>query len=129
MIPTRPMFAIGLPDSYWGRVMAWARQSPTSSHWLAHPAHAFLYGTSLRVAGERDVCVEASKDRAIGMYDRGMAMRTRERVAAVGDFQNLTPERARALAQQYDLHYLVTEQALSLPVAFSSGALRVYALR
>ena len=63
------------------------------------------------------------------MYDRGMAMRTRERVAAVGDFQTLTPERARALAQQYDLNYLVTEQELGLPIAFSSGDLRVYALR
>ena len=102
----------------------------TSHERLARrPEHAVRYGTSLRVAGERDVCVEAIKDRAIGMYDRGMAMRTRERVAAVGDFHTLTPERARALAQQYDLHYLVTEQALALPVAFSSGDLRVYALR
>ena len=56
-------------------------------------------------------------------------MRTRERVAAVGDFHTLTPERARALAQQYDLHYLVTEQALPLPVAFSSGDLQIYVLR
>ena len=109
--------------------MAWARASPVTSGWLADPEHAVRYGTSLRVAGERDVCVEAIKDRAIGMYDRGMAMRTRERVAAVGDFHTLTPERARALAQQYDLHYLVTEQALPLPVAFSSGDLRVYVLR
>jgi hypothetical protein len=127
--PGRRVAQIDLQDNDWGRVMAWARASPVTSGWLADPEHAVRYGTSLRVAGERDVCVEAIKDRAIGMYDRGMAMRTRERVTAVGDFQTLTPERARALAQQYDLTYLVTEQALALPVAFSSGDLRVYALR
>ena len=66
--------------------MAWARQSPPASHWLPHPSHAFLYGTSLRVAGERDVFVEVSKDQAIGMYDRPTAMRTRDRLAAIGDF-------------------------------------------
>jgi len=127
--PGRRIAQIGLQDNDWGRVMAWARASPITSGWLADPEHAVRYGTSLRVAGERDVCVEAIKDRAIGMYDRGMAMRTRDRVAAVGDFHMLTPERARALAQQYDLHYLVSEQELSLPIAFRSGDLRVYALR
>jgi hypothetical protein len=127
--PTRPMFAIGLPDSDWTRVMGWARQSERSSHWLADPQHALLYGTSLRVAGERDVLVEGAKDQAIGMYDRSVAMRTRDRAAAVGDFHSLTPERARVLALTYDLDFLVSEARLNLPVAFASGALTVYRLR
>jgi hypothetical protein len=127
--PDRPMFATGLPDSDWGRAMAWARRSSPSSHWLADPTHAVLYGTSVRVAGERDVFVEALKDQAIGMYDRPVAMRTRDRVAALGDFHTLTPERALALAATYDIDFLVTDERLDLPVAFASGALTVYRLR
>ena len=124
------MFAIGLPDSDWGRVMRWAREStPPSSHWLADPLHAFRYGTSLRIAGQRDVLVEGSKDRAIGMYDRAVALRARDRIAAVGDFDTLTPARVRELAAAYDLDYLLSEATLDLPVAFSSGELRVYELR
>ena len=127
--PSRPMFALDLPDTDWTRAMAWARQSPSSSHWLADPQHAWLYGTSLRVAGQRDVFVEASKDQAIGMYHRAVAMRTRDRIAEVGDFPAMTAERARALSLRYDLDFLVTEATLPLPVAFASGTLNVYRLR
>jgi hypothetical protein len=127
--PDRPMFALGVRDSDWGRVMAWARQSPIDSQWLADPLHALLYGTSVRVAGERDVFVEAAKDQAIGMYDRGVAMRTRDRVAAIGDFHALTASRARDLASTYGIDFLVSDERLDLPVAFQSGKLRVYRLR
>jgi hypothetical protein len=109
--------------------MAWARTTSVSSQWLADPYHAALYGTSLRVAGQRDVFLEEIKDTAIGMYDRPVAMRTSERIAALGDFAALTPARARDLAQRYGLDYLVTEQPMDLPLAFSSGAIRVYRLR
>ena len=128
--PERPMFALGINDNDWGRAMAWARTSTNAaSAWLADPFHAAIYGTSVRVAGHRDVFVEEIKDSAIGMYDRPVAMRTRERVAALGDFSTLTPDRARALATQYEIDYLVTEQALDLPAAFRSGRLTVYRLR
>ena len=128
--PTRPMFATGLSDSDWGRVMRWARESsPVSSHWLADPEHALRYGTSLRVSGERDVFVEGSKDDAIGMYSRPVAMRTRDRIDEVGNFNALSPERAHALASAHDLDYLVTEQHLELPVAFTSGPINVYRLK
>jgi hypothetical protein len=127
--PGRPVVAIGIPDTDWGRVMAWARRTPSSSHWLADPMHAVRYGTSVRVAGERDVLVEGVKDQAIGMYDRGVAMRTRDRLAAVGDFQTLTSSRARELAVAFGLDYLVTDRALDLPLVYSSGPLRVYQLR
>ncbi len=128
--PERPMFALGIRDDDWGRVMSWARTSTDrGSAWLADPFHAAVYGTSVRVAGHRDVFVEQIKDSAIGMYDRPVAMRTRDRIAALGNFSTLTAEHARALARQYALDYLVTEQALDLPVAFRSGRLTAYRLR
>jgi hypothetical protein len=127
--PDRPIAEISVPDNDWGRVMAWARSTPRDSGWLAHPGHAVQYGTSLRVAGQRDVFVEGIKDAAIGMYDRDVAMRTRDRLAELEDFDTLTPERARSLAERYRLNFLVTTQQLDLPVAYSSGPLFVYRLR
>jgi hypothetical protein len=127
--PERPIAEIGIADNDWGRVMAWARTTPRDSGWIADPAHAFQYGTSLRVAGERDVLVEGVKDVAIGMYERDVAIRTRDRLAEVQEFDKMTPERARALAARYGLDFLVTPQALDLPLAYSSGSLRVYRLR
>ena len=125
----RPAVQWSIPDDDWGRVMAWARTTDKASGWLAHPLHAVFYGTSVRVAGERDVFVEAVKDAALGLYDRRIALRTHERLRALPDFEGLTPARARALAAGYDLDYLVTEGTLNLPLAFESGALRVYRLR
>jgi uncharacterized membrane protein len=127
--PDRRVAQIDVGDDDWGRAMAWARSTRTGSGWLADPGHAARYGTSVRVAARRDVFVEAIKDGAVGMYDRAVAARTRERVEALGEFTTLTPERARELAQHYDLDYLVSEQRLDLPVEFSSGPLRVYRLR
>lgn len=127
--PERRVVQVDVGESDWGRAMAWARTSPRGSGWLAAPDHAARYGTSVRVAAERDVFVEAIKDGAVGMYDRAVAMRTRDRVAAIGDFTALTAARARELAQEYDLDYLVTEGALELPLEFESGAVRIYGLR
>jgi hypothetical protein len=81
------------------------------------------------VAGERDVFVEGIKDAAIGMYERDVAIRTRDRLDELSDFDTMTPERAKTLGTRYQLDFLVTAQALELPVAFSSGPLRVYRLR
>lgn len=125
----RPPVQMTIPDDDWGRVMAWARTTEKTSGWLADPMHAVLYGTSVRVAGERDVFVEAVKDAALGMYDRGVAVRTDERLRAVPDFTGLTTGEARGIGATYDLDYLVTEAALDLPLAFESGPLRVYRLR
>ena len=83
----------------------------------------------MRVAGERDVLVEAVKDAAIGMYERDVAIRTRDHLTELADFDAMTPERARALAARHGLDYLVTERTLDLPVAFSSGTVRIYRLR
>lgn len=127
--PERPVAQVTVPDTDWGQTMAWARRTAADSGWLADPMHAVKYGTSLRVAGERDVFVEAVKDTAIGMYDRGVAIRTRDRLADLADFDTLTPARARALGARYGLDYLVAQRSLDLPLAFQSGALRVYRLR
>jgi hypothetical protein len=127
--PERAAAQVDIRPDDWGRAMTWARTTDPRSGWLADPMHAIRYGTSVRVAAQRDVLVEAVKDTAIGMYDRDVAMRTRDRIAAVGDFNALSAGRARALGATYHLDYLVTERALDLPLAFESGRLRVYRLR
>ena len=109
--------------------MAWARTTNVRSQWLADPIHAARYGMSLRVAAQRDVFVEALKDAAIGMYERSIAIRTRDRLAAIGDFATLTPGHARMLAAMYGLDYLVADRPFDLPLAFQSGDLRIYRLR
>ena len=91
--------------------------------------HAARYGTSLRMAAARDVFVEGTKDAAIGMYDRAIALRTRDRLRELGDFSSPTVEQIRALAGRYDLTYLVSEHPHSLPLAFEAGVIRVYRLR
>ena len=127
--PQRPLAQIDIPDNDWGRATAWARSTDVRSHWLADPIHAARYGMSLRVAAERDVFVEGIKDAAIGMYDRRIARRTRDRLAAIGNFDALTAERARTLAATYDIDYLLAERPFDLPLAFQSGELRIYRLR
>ncbi len=127
--PERPIAQIRIPGNDWGRTMAWARTTPRDSHWLAHPLHAVQYGSSLRVAGERDVFVEGIKDAAIGMYERDVAIRTRDRLLELERYEEMTPDRARALAARYGLDFMVSEQALALPIVYSSGSLRVYRLR
>lgn len=124
----RPPVQLAIPDDDWGRVMAWARGTPKDSGWLADPLHAVRYGTSVRVAGERDVLVEAVKDAAIGMYDRRIAVRTDDRVRAAANFEALTADEARRIGARYDLDFMVTAQPLDLPLVFSSGALKVYRL-
>lgn len=127
--PERRIVQADVTNDDWGRVMAWARQTDKRSGWLADPEHAVRYGTSVRVAARRDVFVEAIKDGAVGMYERGVALRTRDRVRALGDFPALTPARARALAAEFDLDYLITETPMALPEAFRSNRIGVYRLR
>jgi hypothetical protein len=125
----RPFFRMDLAADDWTRVMAWARTTDVGSAWLADPLHAAVHGTSVRVAGERDVFVEAIKDAALGIYDRDIARRTDQRFRAIKDFHLLTKEQVTSLAREYDLEYFVTPYPFDLPVAFESGPLRVYRLR
>ena len=96
---------------------------------LADPGHAWKHGTSVRVSAGRDVFLEEVKDSALAIYSRDVARRVVERTQAVGDFTQLTPERARDLAAQYDLDYLVTTADLPLPIAYQNREFRVYELQ
>jgi hypothetical protein len=125
--PTRPLFETAVPGD-WGRLAAWAQATPKDSGWLADPMHAARYGTSLRMAAARDVFVEGTKDAAIGMYDRTIAFRTRDRLREVGDFPALSVEQIQTLGRHYGLSYFVTEQQYPLPLAFEAGVIRVYRL-
>lgn len=125
----RPFAQVRVADDDWGRVMEWARTTDINSGWLADPLHAAVHGSSVRVAGERDVFVEAIKDAALGIYDFDVARRTDERFRAIKDFHLLTKDEVTALARQHDLDYFVTPYPFDLPVAFESGSLRVYRLR
>jgi hypothetical protein len=110
----------------WQDAMQWAQTTDRRSHWMAHPNHAFIYGSSVRVAGLRDVFVEGTKDPALAMYDRGVAMRVAERLPLVSDFESLTADAVLELARRYDLDFLVTEATLPFPVAFAHAPLKVY---
>jgi hypothetical protein len=56
-------------------------------------------------------------------------MRVLTRTRAIDDFTRLTPDRARSLAGEYGLDYLVTEAALELPLAYQNAKFRIYRLR
>ena len=127
--PERSIAAIAPPPDPWQDAMRWAQSTDVRSHWLADPDHAFLYGTSLRVSGRRDLFLDASKDPAVAIYDRAVAMRVAERSHALADFRTLTLERVRELTRRYDLDYLITEAVLPLPLAYQNARFKVYSLR
>ena len=129
LFPDRPLAQIDLPDDDWGRAMAWARGTDRASGWLAEPLHAARYGISVRMAAGRDVFVEALKDAALGMYDRRVALRTRDRLAVFDENETLTTARVRALAAEHQLDFYVTEHIHDFPVVFESGPLHIYRLR
>jgi hypothetical protein len=127
--PERSLFAVHLPASDWDDAMQWIRKQPIDAHVLADPGHAWKYGTSVRVAAERDVFLEEVKDSAVAIYSRDVAVRFLERVRASLDFEQLTADRARELAARYDLDYLVFEKDLPLPIAYRNQRFKVYQLQ
>lgn len=127
--PERSLAVLSPPDTPWEDAMRWARSTERGSHWLAHPDHAYLYGSGVRVSGRRDVFLERSKDPAIAMYDRGVAMRVQERLPLVSDFDDLSAPRVLDLARRYDLDFLITEVPLPLPLAYRNARFNIYRLR
>jgi hypothetical protein len=127
----RPLVRVDLRNDDWTEAMAWLRTQPADWQVLANPDHAWLYGTSVRVAAARDVVVESVKDSAISMYDRGVAMRTAERLAAVSSYDTLDAERARSIGRRYGASVVVTEAArpLELPLLHRNASFAVYDLR
>jgi len=122
---------IDLKKDDWTEAMSWIRAQPADWQVLANPDHAWLYGTSVRVSAAHDVVVESVKDSAISMYDRSVAMRTAERLAALSSYDTLDAGRARAIGRAYDARVMVTEttHALDLPLLHRNATFAVYDLR
>lgn len=127
--PERPLFEAGLPRNDWEQAMEWLAAQPVDTHVLADPGHAWKYGTSVRVSAERDVLIEEVKDSALAIYSRDVAGRVVERINAIGNFGELSADRAGELARQYDLDYLVTENDMPLQEVFRNEQFRIYSLR
>ena len=127
----RPLFEVRLPDTPWVDAMTWIGAQPAALHVLADPAHAWKYGPSVRVAAVKDVLLEASKDAALSMYDRSVAMRTAERQQALSGFDEMTVSDVRALATRFDLDVFVdtTSRSLDLPQLYRNSRFVVYDLR
>ena len=124
----RTPFEIEPAATEWIDVMDWAAGTPPGTNLLADPGHAWRYGRSVRVAGQRDVYLEEVKDTASSLYAGHVARRVLQRIQDLGDFQQLTPAHARALAVKYDLHYLISERPIDLPVAYRNARFSVYTL-
>ena len=127
--PERRVIQMTAPADPWTDVMGWLDRTPVDTHVLADPNHAFEHESSARVLGRRDLFLEASKDTALAIYSRDVALRVLERIEALGAFADLTPERARQIALRYDLDYLITERPMVLPEAYANERFKVYALR
>jgi hypothetical protein len=114
----------------WTDVMKWiAHNTPSHTHVLADPGHAWKYGTSVRVSGERDVYLEEVKDLALALYSRDVAVEALRRIGDVRGFESFTPDELRVLAARYDLDYVVAERQVDLPVVYRNAQFRVYALK
>ena len=124
-----PIVRIGLPENNWMDAMHWIARTNFKTHVLADPGHAWKYGESVRVAGERDVFLEEVKDTAVALYSRDVAMWVLGRIQDAQDFDALTPEQFQALATRYDLDYLVVDRDVALPLAYRNRQFRIYQLR
>jgi hypothetical protein len=98
---------------------------------LAAPDHVWRYGANVRIVARKDVLVEATKDPAIAMYDRRIAMRVAERLAATADFDALTIDDVRHLASRFSLDVLIepADHPFALPVLHRNASFIVYDLR
>jgi hypothetical protein len=123
-----PVVRIAVPQDNWTDAMEWIAQTPTDTHVLADPGHAWKYGSSVRVAGERDVLVEEVKDAAVALYSRDVAMWVLGRLQDAQHFDALTPEQFHALASRYDLDYLVVDHDVALPLVYRNQQFRIYQL-
>lgn len=120
---------IGLPADDWTAAQRWLRDhTPRDAHVLADPDHAWRYGSSVRVGAERDVFHEDVKDSALAMYDRDVALRVVERRARTSGFPSLSVDEIRALAHDFDLDYLISDESLALPIVYENATFRIYAL-
>ena len=126
--PERPLFRVHLEDSPWHEAMRFVATLPKDVLVLADSGHAWRYGTSVRVSAARDVFLEETKDSAVAIYSRDVAVRVVERIGALGDLSTRAPEDIERLGERYGVTHVVTEGRLPLPPVFENARFRVYAL-
>jgi hypothetical protein len=124
-----PIVRVGFPQDNWTDVMQWISKTPADTHVLTDPGHAWKYGSSVRVAGERDVYLEEVKDLALALYSRDVAVEALRRIADARGYDAFSPDDLRAFAARYDLDYLVAEHTVDLPVVYRNAQFRVYSLK
>ena len=124
-----PIVRMEFPPDHWTDAMRWISRTPPGTHVLADPGHAWKYGSSVRVAGERDVYLEEVKDLALALYSRDVAVEALRRISDAHDFGSFTAPQFRALAARYDLDYLVADRDVDLPVVYRNQQFRIYSLR
>jgi len=129
----RSLAAFTLPANGWTDAMRWIERQPASTSWhvLADANHGWRYGSTVRVAARRDTLIEVSKDSALALYDRRLAPRVLDRLAAVGPWEELTLPDVRALDGRFGLDVMVDEadRAWPLPVLYRNAQFVVYDLR
>lgn len=127
----RRLIAYSLPVNAWTETMRWMAERPERWHVLVDPAHAWKYGVSVRLAGEKDILLDITKDPAVATYDPAIARRVAERSAALAGFDNFTALDVRALAARYNLDVLVVDanRTFDFPVLFRNSGFTVYDLR
>ena len=115
--PDRPIAEIDLPDNDWGRVMAWARSTPSRQR-LARRSR------TRRAVWDQPACrrrARCLRRRNQGCGDRRctiaiVAMRTRDRLAELQNFDTMTPDaRQDAAASAIDWTISSPIQQLDLP--------------
>jgi hypothetical protein len=127
----RRLFSPTLGSNPWVEAMDWLRAQPQPLYVLTSPDHGWKYGVSLRLAAEKDVFVETTKDTALGLYDRDIALAVFERIEAVDGFEHWPAERMRALAQKYELDVYVAEtgREYDFPELYRNSKFVIYKLR
>ena len=126
--PERPLFRLHLEDSPWHEAMRFVATLPKNALVLADSGHAWRYGTSVRVSAARDVFLEETKDSAVAIYSRDVAVRVVERIRALGDLSTRSAEDIERLGEQYGVTHVVTTGRLPLPPVFENAQFHVYAL-
>jgi len=127
----RPLVTTTLPADDWTAAMRFLQSQPSGIHVLADPGHAWLYGSSVRVAALRDTVLESVKDTAMAIYDRDIAMRVGDRVQALDGFAGWSDERMREAASRYHANVLVFDRsrALGFPVLYQNARFVIYDVR
>jgi len=127
----RAFARVDLPADDWTDAMRWIRSQPPDLLVLADPGHAWKYGTSVRVAALHDTVLEQSKDSAMAMYDRAIALRISDRASALSDFGAFTEELFRTVGRRFGASLLVVERPpdLTLPRVYQNARFAIYDLR